>query len=69
MFPLGVVFLFLGYAAVYTGVANLTNGGQGPTLSEALGFTVKLAPPGADKPNLTGQPPNQASNPKVTRPL
>jgi len=56
VFALGVFLLFTGYAAVYTDYANLANGGQGPTYAEALGFAAKVAPPGAEKPNLTGQP-------------
>lgn len=56
MFSLGVYLVFFGYAAVYTGIANLLNGGNGPTYGEALGFQTMVAPPGADKPNLTGQP-------------
>lgn len=62
MFPLGVLCLILGYAATYTGAANLGNGGGGPTLAESLGFKTVIAPPGADKPNLTGQP---AATPNV----
>jgi len=61
MFPLGVALLNLGYAAVYTGIANILNGGNGPTFAEALGFNRKIAPPGAEKPNLTGQVPNVSS--------
>jgi len=56
MFPLGVFFLAFGYAAVYTAAANIRNGGQGPRLLESMGFRIAVAPPGADSPNLTGQP-------------
>lgn len=58
MFALGVILLMVGYAGVYTGVANLNNGGTGPRLPEALGFKTAVAPPGSDAPNLTGQPPS-----------
>lgn len=57
MFSLGVMLLTLGYAEVYTAIANLRNGGNGPRLTESLGFAVNLAPPGSEQPNLTGQPP------------
>ena len=62
MFALGVLCLIAGYAGIYTGIANIKNGGQGPTFSESLGFKTAIAPPGADKPNLTGQP---ATTPNV----
>lgn len=51
MFPAGAVLMFIGYALIYTGVANLLNGGNGPTFGESLGIQGgALAPPGADKP-------------------
>lgn len=56
MMALGIVFLFFGYGALYTGLANMRNGQQGPTYAEAIGFKELVAPPGAEKPNLTGQP-------------
>lgn len=49
MFPLGILVFFASYAMAYTGVANLLNGGSGPTLSESLGFKMRLAPPGAQQ--------------------
>lgn len=45
MFGLGVFALLVGYAMVYTGVSNLWNGGQGPSLFESLGIKNKLASP------------------------
>lgn len=57
MFPLGVIVFFLGYAFLYTGTANMLNGGQGPKLAESLGFPQPVAPP-SQKPNLMGQPPS-----------
>lgn len=63
MFSLGVYALIVGYACLYTGVANLLNRGAGPTLREAVGIKTALAPPGADYPNLTGQPPNPNTTP------
>jgi hypothetical protein len=56
MFPLGVFFLIIGYAFIYTGGANFANGGQGPTLAQSLGFPAPVAGPGKVTPNLTGQP-------------
>lgn len=58
----GIAALFLGYSMVYTGIVNLLNGGQGPTLFEAMGFTGKLNSPatktvGNTGSNQTGQPP------------
>jgi hypothetical protein len=66
MFELGILLLTLGYAGVYTGSANLINGGMGPRLPEALGFKTAIAPPGSDAPNLTGQPPAQPNQPSGT---
>lgn len=43
MFSLGVICLFLGYAFAYTGWMNLTNGGQGPTITESLGLRPRGA--------------------------
>lgn len=57
MFPIGVALMFLGYAFLYTGTANVLNGGQGPKLFESLGFPQPVAPP-SQKPNLMGQPPS-----------
>lgn len=54
------MLIALGYAAIYTGAANLHNGGQGPTLLQSLGFAGTVAPPGSDQPNLMGQPPKAA---------
>lgn len=69
MFSLGVLLLNMGYAFIYTGVANLMNGGTGPTLSESMGLPRRLAPPGADKPNIMGQPPQSApSSPSTPNP-
>lgn len=51
MFTIAVWLLFSGYAAIYTGIANLLNGMSGPTFMEALGVTAVVAPPGADHPN------------------
>lgn len=63
MFPIGVFLLFMGYAFVYYGIANVLTGGQGPKLNEALGFGANISPPGAPlgigkkaTPNQTGQP-------------
>lgn len=64
MFSLGVLLLQFGYAFVYTCIANLMNGGTGPTLSESMGLKARLAPPGADKPNTMGMPPSGPSSPK-----
>ena len=60
MFFFGVILMYAGYAFVYSGIANLLNGGQGPHLSESLGFKTPLIPPGADRNILTpdtGAPP------------
>lgn len=38
MFSIGIVFVLVGYAIAYTGVANAINGGQGPTFAQSLGF-------------------------------
>lgn len=59
MFPVGILLFFAGYAFEYTGTANLLNGGQGPSLSQALGVPVRVAPP-SQRPNLSGQPPATA---------
>lgn len=61
MLALAAMLLSAGYALIYTGVANIRNGGSGPTLAEALGFKMAVAPPGADHPNLTGQAPGVGS--------
>lgn len=45
MFPLGILMFFMGYAMIYTGLANLLNGNQGPRLSQSLGLQMVLAPP------------------------
>lgn len=63
MFSLAVALIHIGYAFIYTGVANLRNGGTGPTLSEAMGLPTRLAPPGADKPTPTGQAPKPPVTP------
>jgi hypothetical protein len=57
MFPVAIALILIGYAMVYTGAANLINGGQGPKLLESLGLKEAIAPPGADKAILSGQPP------------
>ena len=61
MFSLGVAMITFGWAAMYAGVANVVNGGNGPTLRESLGLKTAIAPPGANAPNLTGQPPSGTS--------
>lgn len=38
MFPVAVILTILGYTFVYTGIANLGNGGAGPSIWEALGW-------------------------------
>lgn len=38
MFPVAVVCTILGYTLIYCGFANLGNGGQGPSVWEALGW-------------------------------
>jgi len=49
MFSLGVAFIAAGYAAIFTGVANLRNGGAGPTFLQSLGFrSGAVAPPGSE---------------------
>lgn len=48
MFSLGVFMLWLGYAFVYTAIANIRNGYQGPRLSESLGLRLMIAPPSAE---------------------
>lgn len=61
MFVTGVVALFTGYSFLYTGIINLLNGGKGPTLFEAMGFTKPLESPASrsaqGSSNQTGQPP------------
>lgn len=70
MFSLGSFLLTVGYALVYAGIANLRNGGQGPTIAEALGFTTTLAPPGADLPKrgVVGTKVGQAPQPTPQAP-
>lgn len=68
MFAIGVMLLILGYAEMYVGIANIRNGGSGPTLSEALGMKIAVAPPGAERPNLTGQPPVIGGGQSLTGP-
>lgn len=59
MFGLGALMLGVGYAALYSGLSNALNGGQGPTFFEALGIKTAIAPPGADHPSkLVPAPPN-----------
>jgi hypothetical protein len=58
-----VILIVLGYTLQYVAVTNLMNGGNGPRLFEAMGFTGKLASPADNKPaqgsgNMTGQPPS-----------
>lgn len=40
MFTFGIVFVFVGYAIAYTGIANAINGGQGPSFAQSLGFPL-----------------------------
>jgi hypothetical protein len=67
VFSAGLAFLFAGYAAVYTGIANLLNGGNGPTFAQSLGFQGgALAPPGADYPGRNAPATfSQGSNPNT----
>ena len=62
MFPLGILVFFASYAMAYTGIANLLNGGSGPTFSESLGFKMRLAPPGA---NQIQSPSNPIANTNI----
>jgi hypothetical protein len=56
MFSLGAFLIYFGYAMVYMGIANILNGGNGPTAGEVLGIKGgALAPPGADRPSLGQQ--------------
>lgn len=68
MFSLAAILLSGGYALIYTGLANLRNGGNGPTLAESFGFKTAVAPPGSDHPNLTGQAPSPDAPPPGTVP-
>lgn len=55
MLGLGVAALILGYAAVYTGISNLLNGGNGPKYFESLGVKNPLSSPATDRvPNGSG---------------
>jgi hypothetical protein len=63
MFGVGVAVLVIGYSLLYTGAVNLLNGGNGPKLFEAMGFTGKLASPADNKTpqgssNLVGPVPS-----------
>lgn len=60
----GILSIFLGYAMLYTGVANLRNGGQGPRLWEALGFREAITPPGGGSP----QPPSDGGGNSIPVP-
>lgn len=46
MLALAFGLIIVGYALQYTGVNNLNNGGRGPTLFQALGFSSSLTSPG-----------------------
>lgn len=61
MFLAAIVLLLLGYALAYTGVHNQKNGGQGPTLWEALGLTAET--PSTQGLNATPQSTTQAQTP------
>lgn len=67
MFAIAVAFIILGYSLAYTGTVNLLNGGQGPSLFEAMGVKTSVSYPGSDSGvqkvamgtgNQTGAPPS-----------
>lgn len=73
MFALGVAVYIFGYALVYTGLSNLLNGGNGPTLFESLGITGHLSSPADNKPaqgsgNQSGQAPSFGIKPPSVDP-
>lgn len=45
MGALGILLMWVGYAMMYSGFTNVTNGVNGPTVWEAMGFTNVIAPP------------------------
>ncbi len=49
MTPIGILFIGIGYAFLYTGISNVLNNFSGPKLSEALGLPagISFGPPGA----------------------
>lgn len=62
MFLVAIVLLILGYGLTYTGVVNSKNGGAGPSLWEAMGFTgenpsTAALPPVPPTPQNTQQGP------------
>lgn len=61
MFLVAIVLLLLGYGLTYTGVKNQKNGGQGPTLWEALGLTAET--PSTQGLDATPQATTQAQTP------
>lgn len=69
MNALAYALLIIGYTVFYYGMANIHNGGKGPSLSSSFGFSSPIAAPG-DIPgtamgssNQTGQPASANASP------
>lgn len=63
MFGLGVILVLLGYSMLYTGVDNLTHGGNGHTLFQNMGITTTIDIGDPQTPNQSGQPPQPNQSP------
>lgn len=57
MIGLAIAAILLGYSLVYTGIENLTHGGEGHTLWQNMGITTTVDLGDPVKPNQSGSPP------------